>query len=115
MQIGVLQRAKVTLSGGSASSIDDEPEKPRRGRPPKGEVRRRGPARKVEDQAILDYFRQQPRSIKAMATDLNVTLTYAHKRVKELMKNLKRVKEGTNVIYMIKPRRNAKDKASKGN
>lgn len=110
MQIGVLQRAKASLDGGS--SVDDVPDTSRR-RSSRGEAKKRSPARKLEDQAIIDYFKQQPRSIKTMAADLNVTLTYAHKRVKELMKSLKKVKEGTSVLYMVKPRRNAaKDKAS---
>ena len=104
-QVAVLRRAKARLEGGSSSSDDEEP---RRGRRSTGEPKKRGPARKVDDQAILDYLKQTPSSVKTMAEALGLTLSAAHKRVKELSKSLKRVKEGTSVIYIIKPRRNAK-------
>ncbi len=110
-QVAVLQRAKARIEGTPLSN-DAEP---RRGRASKGEPKRRGPARKVEDQAILDYFKQKPASVKTMADELGITLSAAHKRVKELSRSLKKVKEGTSVLYMVKPRRNGKaDKAEKG-
>jgi hypothetical protein len=105
-QISFLERAKASLNGDAAPS-DDEPDKGRRRRAKDG-PRKRSAARTVEDKAIFDYFRK-PASVKTMAKDLNLTLTYAHKRVKDLKRGLKRVKEGTSVLYLTKPRRNGKE------